>query len=53
VIVRDDDSSRGPSTGDYFHIKLSSATALTSELDPGTVFYTRGGKLSSGNLTVD
>ena len=53
VIVRDNDKNRAPSTGDYFHIALSSATALTSELDPETVFYTRGGTLSSGNLTVD
>jgi hypothetical protein len=53
VIVRDNDRDRAPSTGDYFHIALSSATAVTSELDPATVFYTRGGTLSSGNLTVD
>jgi hypothetical protein len=53
VIVRDNDMNRAPSTGDYFHITLSSGTAVTSELDPATVFYTRGGTLSSGNLTVD
>jgi hypothetical protein len=53
VIVRDNDKNRGPSTGDYFHIALSSGTAVTSELDPATVFYTRAGVLSSGNLTVD
>jgi hypothetical protein len=53
VIVRDNDMDRAPSPGDHFHIALSSATALTSELDPATVFYTRGGTLSSGNLTVD
>jgi hypothetical protein len=39
--------------GDYFQIRLSSATAVTSELDPATVFYTRAGLLASGNLTVD
>ena len=53
VIVRDNDMNRAPSTGDYFQIKLSSATTLTSELEPATVFYTRGGLLSSGNLTVE
>jgi hypothetical protein len=53
VIVRDNDMNRAPSTGDYFHIALSSGTAVTSELDAATVFYTRGGLLSSGNLTVD
>jgi hypothetical protein len=53
VIVRDNDMNHAPSTGDYFHIALSSGTAVTSELDAATVFYTRGGTLSSGNLTVD
>jgi hypothetical protein len=53
VIVRDNDMNRAPSTGDYFQITLSSATAVTSELDPAKVFYTRAGLLSSGNLTVD
>ena len=53
VIVRDNDQNRAPSPGDYFQITLSGATALTSVLDPATVFYTRGGTLLSGNLTVD
>ncbi len=53
VIVRDNDQNMAPSPGDYFHITLSSATAVTSKLDPATVFYTRGGLLSAGNLTVD
>jgi hypothetical protein len=52
VIVRDNDMNRAPSTGDYFQIRLSSATAVTSEFDPATVFYTRAGLLSAGNLTV-
>ena len=39
--------------GDYFSIKLSLPTAVTSELDPAAVFYTRAGVLASGNLTVD
>ena len=53
VIVRDNDLSRGPSKGDLFSIKLSGSTALTSELDLATVFYTRAGLLESGNLKVD
>ena len=53
VIVRDNDKNGVPSARDYFQIRLSSATALTSDLDPATVFYTRAGLLSSGNLTVD
>ena len=52
VIVRDNDMNRAPSKGDYFQITLSSGTAVASELDPATVFYTRAGLLSSGNLTV-
>jgi hypothetical protein len=52
VIVRDNDNNRAPSPGDYFQITLSSATVPTSELDRLTVFYTRAGLLSSGNLTV-
>jgi hypothetical protein len=47
VTVRDNDTN-----GDYFEIRLSSGTAL-GELDPATVFYTRAGVLSSGNITVD
>lgn len=53
VIVRDNDADRAPSGGDFFSIKLSSGTALTSDLDPALVFYARAGVLSSGNLTVD
>jgi hypothetical protein len=53
VIVRDNDQDLAPSPGDFFSIKLSTVTALTSELDPLTVFYARAGVLSSGNLTVD
>jgi hypothetical protein len=52
VIVRDNDMNRAPSTGDYFQITLSSGTVLDDELDPATVFYTRAGLLSAGNLTV-
>ena len=48
VIVRDNDGSLAPSPGDFFQISLSSATAVTSELDPATVFYTRAGLLSGG-----
>jgi hypothetical protein len=52
VIVRDNDGNLALSKGDFFSIKLSSATAVTSELDPLTVFYTREGFLEGGNLTV-
>ena len=52
VIVQDNDRSLTPSPGDFFSIKLSSATAVTSELDPLTVFYARAGYLAGGNLTV-
>jgi hypothetical protein len=50
VIVRDSDAG---SKGDFFSIKLSSATAVTSELDPLTVFYARAGYLEGGNLEVE
>jgi hypothetical protein len=53
VFVRDNDQNRAPSTGDFFSIKLSSATVLSSELDPATVIYARAGVLESGNITVD
>jgi hypothetical protein len=52
VIVQDTDGNLAGSKGDLFSIKLSSATAVTSELDPLTVFYARAGYLESGNLTV-
>jgi hypothetical protein len=52
VIVRDNDGNLAASEGDFFSIKLSSATAVTSELVPGTVFYAREGYLEAGNLTV-
>ena len=54
VIVRDNDQNFAPSPGDYFSIKLSNVTVLTSQFpDPATVPYARAGFLSSGNLTVD
>jgi hypothetical protein len=52
VTVRDNDMNGGPGIGDYFEIRLSSGTVL-GELDPATVFYTRAGVLSKGNITVD
>ena len=52
VIVRDNDGNLAPSKGDYFSIKLSSATALTSEFKPEEVFYARAGFLAGGNITV-
>ena len=53
VIVRDNDLSRGPSKGDAFSIRLSGSTAVSSQLDPTTVFYARAGLLEGGNLSVD
>ena len=53
VIVRDNDLSRGSSKGDAFSIRLSSATVVSSDLDPRSVFYVRAGLLAGGNLTVD
>lgn len=52
VVVKDNDGNLAPSQGDYFQITLSSATDVTSVLDPATVVYTRAGVLSSGNITV-
>ena len=52
VVVRDNDENRAPSTGDAFQITLSGGTALSSQLTAATVFYTRGGLLASGNVTV-
>jgi hypothetical protein len=52
VMVQDNDGNRAASTGDFFSIMLSSATAVTSELDPATVFYARAGYLERGHLTV-
>jgi hypothetical protein len=53
VTVRDNDQNLGPSTGDFFSIKLSSSTALEGELDPATVVYARAGLLERGNITVN
>jgi hypothetical protein len=52
VFVRDNDKNLRPSKGDFFSIQLSSATAVTSELDPLKVFYARAGYLAGGNITV-
>jgi hypothetical protein len=59
VAVQDNDRNFAPSTGDFFSIKLSSATVLDctnplecSQLPPAKVFYARGGFLEGGNLTV-
>jgi hypothetical protein len=54
VIVRDNDGNLAPSKGDFFSIKLSTVTDLTTEFpDPATVVYARAGVLKSGNLTVN
>jgi hypothetical protein len=52
VIVRDNDQNLGPSTGEFFSIKLSSSTVLEGELDPATVVYSRAGLVERGNLKV-
>jgi hypothetical protein len=52
VIVQDTDGNLAGSTGDFFSIKLSSATVLDDDLDPATVFYARAGYLAGGNITV-
>jgi hypothetical protein len=51
--VQDNDRNLAPSPGDFFSIKLSTVTALTSQLDPLAVFYARAGYLAGGNITVD
>jgi hypothetical protein len=59
VHVIDNDYDNAPSPGDYFQIMLSTGVCLDptdlscSTLPVGSVFYTRAGYLSSGNLTVD
>jgi predicted small lipoprotein YifL len=57
VIVQDNDQSLSPSPGDFFSIKLSSATGTCtdlscSQLPVGTVFYTRAGYIAGGNIIV-
>jgi hypothetical protein len=57
VTVQDNDRNLAPSPGDHFSITLTTdrtacgADFACSQLPVG--FYTRGGPLSSGNLTVD
>jgi len=42
VIVQDNDQNLAPSPGDFFSIKLTNVTALTSGFpDPATVFYSQ------------
>ena len=54
VTVQDNDRNGGTGAGDYFQIRLSTETAPLVELDPpAPVFYTRGGVLEKGNITVD
>jgi hypothetical protein len=52
VTVQDNDGNLAASTGDFFSIKLSSATILEGDLDPATVFYARAGYLERGHITV-
>ena len=51
VIVRDNDGNLTPSSGDFFSIKLSSSTAITTEL--ALVFYARAGVVEGGNIIVN
>lgn len=59
VTVIDNDYDNAPSPGDFFSIQLSTGVCSDptdpscSTLPVGSVFYTRSGLLSSGNLTVD
>lgn len=52
VVVRDNDGNLAPSQGDFFSIKLSTVTAVISELPDPAVFYARAGLLEGGNITV-
>jgi hypothetical protein len=52
VIVQDNDRSNTPSAGDYFSIKLSGSTAVTSILQE-PILYSRDGYLGGGNINVD
>jgi hypothetical protein len=53
VTVRDNDGDYAPSTGDYFSIKLSTETEVTTEFDPAQVIYSRAGFLGGGDIQVD
>jgi hypothetical protein len=55
VTFRDNDMNGSAGTGDFFQIRLSTETVPLIDLDPlaPEVFYTRGGVLSGGNITVD
>jgi hypothetical protein len=53
IIVRDNDSNRAPSQGDFFSIKLSASTAQVSYFQPSDVVYARAGTLGGGNIQVD
>lgn len=53
VIVRDNDANLAPSKGDYFSIKLSNSTVVSSQLAPDAVIYSRDGVLGGGNITVE
>ncbi|HEX6290816.1 MAG TPA: hypothetical protein VFZ66_16650 [Herpetosiphonaceae bacterium] len=53
VIVRDNDGDRAPSQGDFFSIKLSNATVVSSQLTEDTIIYARSGLLGGGNIEVE
>jgi len=53
VVVQDNDGNLAASEGDFFSIKLSTATDGLGEFDPATVFYARAGYLTAGNVWVN
>lgn len=57
VVVQDNDRNLAPSVGDSFSIKLTTVTDPTNSdlgsLLPPVLFYTRGGLLGGGNISVD
>jgi hypothetical protein len=57
VTVKDNDRSLTPSAGDFFKITLSTGTCasptdVSCSVLSGSLFYTRAGLLTGGNITV-
>jgi hypothetical protein len=53
VIVQDNDGDYVPSNGDFFSITLSNSRVVSSQLEPGSIIYTRAGFLGGGNIQVE
>lgn len=53
VIVRDNDGDLAPSQGDFFSIKLSNSSVVSSQLPVTSIMYARAGLLGGGNITVE